>query len=181
MARMLSWVRVTSSKQSHFSETEIRFAVRFLAAGNDVIEELDLEHVGTFRNAPRQFPVCLAGRRIAGRMVVHQDERERPATKHGREDLARMGKAFVQCPNRDQVVPVDVVASVEKENNQFFRMHGMEVVVGDCGNIDIAIKHPWEQTMQEDVGWCLAIAYFKSIGYRLENIQQTPLWQLRKI
>ena len=64
---------VRSSQNSCFFETEItRTGVR-RSADNDVIEQFDLQKLGSFGQASRQTVVSLARRRIAGRMIVYND------------------------------------------------------------------------------------------------------------
>src|SRR6185503_18314350 len=87
-----------SSKEPPLLEARVR-----LARDHDVIEQLDSEEAPRFGDAAGDGQVFLAGRRIAGRMVVREDQARRGDGERGDEDLAGMDDARVQAPDGDDL------------------------------------------------------------------------------
>lgn len=88
------------------ASNETRFAERKVGGlpGNDVVEETDLEQVGTVAHAASDAPVGLAWRWVTRRVIVHQNDAV--GARHNRrpEDFAGVGNCFVQASNRNNVV-----------------------------------------------------------------------------
>jgi hypothetical protein len=84
-----------------------------------VIKQLNLHELGGFRQPAREAVVRLARGRIAGRMIVHDDDGVGRGNDSGPKYVARMCDAFVDAPSRDFLDWVDsnqAITRIEQNN-----------------------------------------------------------------
>jgi hypothetical protein len=88
-------VGFSGSNQSCFRKRKIRIMLRGGASDDEMVDEAELEETGCFGEAASDVAVGPAGTRIAGRMVVDEDESVGLVEDDGLEDVAGMGHRLV--------------------------------------------------------------------------------------
>src|SRR2546430_6327442 len=99
-----------------FLETEVTGVPFRWRANNDVIEQFDLQKLGGFSQTSRQAVVCLAGRRVAGRMIMHYDDSVSRSDQRGPKDVARMSDTFVYASHRDFLHSNQMITRIEQDH-----------------------------------------------------------------
>src|SRR5690606_37629432 len=85
-------------------------------ADDDVIEDRDPHHPAGFGELPGDRPVLGRGERVAGRVVVPEDEGGRVLDAGGLEGLARVDDGRVERAAGDEDLPQDRMLRVEQED-----------------------------------------------------------------
>src|SRR5438094_283386 len=80
------------------------------------IVQFDLQKLGGFSQTSRQAVVCLAGRRIAGRMIMHYDDIVSRSDQRGPKDVARMSDTFVYASHRDFLHSNQMITRIEQDH-----------------------------------------------------------------
>ena len=91
-------------------------AVVAVLGHDDVVDHGDPHQLARAHHPLRQLHVVAAGRGIARRMIMEQDERRRAGRGCGAEDLARMDDARVHGTDREQRRPDHPVLRVEQQD-----------------------------------------------------------------
>src|SRR5258705_530525 len=94
---------------------------------DDVIEDVDAQDAPRLDQPPGDREILLAGRGVAGGMVVRQDQTGRGDRDRGLEDLARVHDARVQAPDRDDLPAEHLVSRVEIEADEVLGMPSPDV------------------------------------------------------
>jgi hypothetical protein len=63
--------------------------------------------------------ILLARRRIAGGVIVHEDDRLGRVLDRGTEDLARMNQAAIECANADQMRADNLKLDIQGDDVKF--------------------------------------------------------------
>jgi len=84
-----------------------------------MVEYVNAEGRARFFQPPGHHEIFLAGRRIAGWVIVHEDDRLGRVLDHGAEDLARVNQATVKRTNAYQVRADDMKLDVQGDNVKF--------------------------------------------------------------
>src|SRR5436309_14478735 len=80
---------------------------------HDVVQDIDAEDTSRLDQTSGNGQVLLAGGRIAGRMIMREDQARRRDRNRGLIDLVRMNDARVQASDRDDLAAEHMVPRVE--------------------------------------------------------------------
>ncbi len=107
---------------------------------HDVVQHRNPEQRAGPRQADRDLPVLPAGRRVAARVVVHQQDRGRRLAQRGPEHLARVHQARREGALGGHHLPADPVAAVQQQHQEALAGRvaepGVEVTVHVRGTPD---------------------------------------------
>ena len=80
---------------------------------DDMIDHVDAQHASSRNQAPGQVEILAARRRIAGRVIVKQNERRRAGNRRLAKHVAWMRQAGIDRPHRNQLRADETMAGVE--------------------------------------------------------------------
>ena len=85
-----------------------------------MVEEFDADDFGGFADAASHAEVGIAGGRIAGGVIVDEDEAPGGVCDGGAEDIARMGHGFVDGAVGDLFLADETEAGIDEEDADGF-------------------------------------------------------------
>src|SRR6185437_3518307 len=107
--QMLSAVKISQLAQ----RTVILLTFRAVAAEDDMVEHLDLEHLAGADEIARESHIGFGWRWVAAGMIVHEDDRRRARADGGFKDFARMDQNRVERALRNFIHADEFASGVE--------------------------------------------------------------------
>src|SRR6266404_968487 len=120
LPRTHACLKISRSQHACFLETEIAGVPFRWRADDDVIKQFDLQQFGGFSQTSREAVIGLARRRIAGRMIVHNDHSISRVGNRRAKNFARMSDALVQAADRNLLNMQKAISRIEQDDAQRF-------------------------------------------------------------